>query len=683
MDKMKFKESSVNSVISDSDQRIIEGWASTDDLDRYNEITDPQAFKKTLKTYMKNPVLFFGHESWSLPIGKILSAKIKDNGLWVRAKISESADQVWGLIKEEILKTFSFGYRLLKSEKDEKTGVLTILELELFEISVVSIPANPAAMIELAKSKGLKLNQFNTEDTNMEPTLEGLEKHFVDLNTKIDGLSTSLKSNMNEDEARKTLEDIKTATKEMKDAGTLNDVALKELQDKSSADLMEAVKTLEKKIETTFVTPPKMVHDMAGVDQAKRLGNLEMLKDSKHFKEYIIATDYEKAAARVGLTEQKQLLKDLQNASDDLLIVGACLGMTKSGPTGTVWDMNMFPRELKTYQTYKRLLDEFHKALDTQTATEGTEWVPTNISSTLLRDIELERGLVSRMQRFSMPTKVFEWPIRTSGATAYIVAEALNDSNANTITQSTPGTGKITFTAQGMGAATTISGELIEDSIIPMIPFIRQELALALSDGEETAIINGDNASTHQDTDVAALGSSDIRKIFDGLRLDALANASVAIGGTLTYALMVDIVEKAGKWGIKPGEGFWLASVASYYKALALTQFTGFDAFASGAVAQRGALPFAIGHDMVPSAFMRNDLDPNGVNASSDNVHTALMFVNPRGYMIGDRRSATVETDRIVLADQTVIAAKQRIDFQKITVSGATPSSIGINITTA
>ena len=682
MDQLKFKESPVNSVISDSDQRTIEGWASTPDLDRYNEITDPQAFKSSLKTFMKNPVLFFGHESWNLPIGKVLSAKIKDGGLWVKAKISEGEDKVWGLIKEEILQTFSFGYRLLKSEKDEKSGVLTIRDLELLEISVVSIPANPAAMIELAKSKGLKINQLNTGGTNMpDEKLDGLQKSVTDLTTKVD---TFLKADkMNEDEARKTLEAINQKVADMKEAGTLNDTTLKEFQDKSSADLMEAVRVLEKKIEQTFVTAPKMVHDMAGVNQAKRLGNLDMLKDAKHFKHNIIQADYEKAAARVGLTDQKHLLKELQEKSDELLIVGACMKMTKSGPggMGTVWDQD--PTMLKTYKPYKRLLDEFHKAMDTATATEGTEWVPTGMSGTLLRDIELERGLVSRMQRFNMPTSPFEWPIVTSGATPYITAEALNDSNAITFTQSTPGTSQITFTAQGMGAAVTVSGELVEDSIIPMIPFIRQELALALSDGEEDSIINGDNATTHQDTDTNLLGSSNIRKIYDGLRLDAIANASVAIGGTLTYALMVSILRAAGKWGIKPGVAFWIASVDSYYKALALTQFTGFDAFASGAVAQRGELPWAIGHPMVPSAFMRNDLDPNGVNGGSDNVHTALMLTNPKGYMIGDRRASTVETDRIVLTDQTVVVAKERLDFQKITVSGATASSIGINITSA
>lgn len=677
-DKMLIKASGKAPVIADDDERIIEGWASTDALDRYNEITDPQAFKKTLKTYMKNPVLFFGHESWKLPIGKVLKAQIKDDGLWVRAKISEGADAVWGLIKEEILKTFSFGYRLLKSEKDEKTGVLTILELELFEISVVSIPANPEAMIELAKSKGIEIP--NLKSMHKE---ENMEKEFQDQIDILTGKIDAIPEAMSKEQAEKTLFDIQTSIEELKKKGSVSPADLKELQDKSQDDLMTAIKVLEKTIEQKWTTPPKMVHDMAGVDQAKRLGNLEMLSNSEHFKQHIISADFEKAAARVGLTDQKHLIKELQDASDDLLIVGACLGMTKPGPggVGTVWDLA--PIGLKTYQSYKRLLDEFHKALDTATATEGTEWVPTGMSGTLLRDVELERGLVSRMQRFNLPTSPYEWPIRTSGATAYIIAEALNDSNANTFTQSTPGTSQITFTAQGMGAAVTVSGEIVEDSIIPIIPFIRQELALALSDGEETAIINGDNASTHQDTDVAALGSSDVRKIFDGLRLDAIANASVAIGGTLTYALMVSILKAADKWAIKPGEAFWLASIDSYYKALALTQFTGYDAFGTAAVAQQGQLPWAIGHPMVPSAFMRNDLDPNGVNASSDNVHTALMIVNAKGYMIGDRRQSTVETDRIVLTDQTVIVAKQRLDLQKITVSGATPSAIGINITSA
>ena len=688
MAKLKFKESVKESVISDSDERIIEGWASTDDLDRYNEITDPQAFKKSLKTYMKNPVLFFGHESWKLPIGKITKARIKDNGLWVQAKISESADDVWGLIKEGMLKTFSFGYNLLKYDKDEKSGVLTIRELDLHEISVVSIPANPEAMIELAKSKGINLNHKSMEVNTMEKDFKTLEEKVDKLNLQMTNFSKD--KPMTEDEARKGMTEIHDAIQAIRDAGkdeTSTKADLIELQKKSGDDLIKAVETLQKNIEQKWVTVPKAVHDYNGIDQAKRLGNLEKLNDPKHFKAAIICEDHEKAAARVGMTDQRHLIKELQDASDDLLIVGACMGMTEAEPGGggTSWKKN--PQSVlgisKTYKRYNDLKTECLKAMDTQTASEGAEWLPTLVSATLLSDIDIERGLARRLQRFSMPSASFVWPLSTTDATAYIVSEALNDSNADTFTKSTPGTSKITFTAQGMGAATAVSGEMTEDSIIPAIPFIRSKLLEALRDGEENALINGDNASTHQDTDVAALGSSDIRKIFDGLRLDAIANASKDFSGTLTYALMLSVLKASGKWGLIPGEGFWCPSIDVYYFMLGLSQFTGFDAFASGAVAQQGKLPWAIGHEIVPSAFMRNDLGPVGVNAASDNVHTALMFINPKGTMIGDRRGATIETDRLILTDQTVIVAKQRIDFQKITTSGATPNAIGYNITTA
>ena len=235
-----------------------------------------------------------------------------------------------------------------------------------------------------------------------------------------------------------------------------------------------------------------------------------------------------------------------------------------------------------------------------------------------------------------------------------------------------------------MGSAIFTSDEEVEDSIIPILPFMRTELATAQRNGEENALINGDDATTHQDTDVAALGSSDIRKIFDGLRLDAIANASYGMSGTLTYAKMVSVLETSGKWGLpEAGDGLWLVSVAAYYKMLGLSEFTGYNVFSNMAVAGTGSLPNALGHPVVPSAYMRQDLDPNGVNAASDNVHTAIMYLNPKGYMIGDRKIYTVESDRYPLTGQTVIVAKQRIDFKKMATTSATPCSIGINITTA
>ena len=36
---------------------VIEGYASTPDIDRYQDIVEPTAFSKAIEMYMKNPVL--------------------------------------------------------------------------------------------------------------------------------------------------------------------------------------------------------------------------------------------------------------------------------------------------------------------------------------------------------------------------------------------------------------------------------------------------------------------------------------------------------------------------------------------------------------------------------------------------------------------------------------------------
>ena len=657
---------------------------------------------------MKNPVGFLCHQAWGLPAWKILKAEIREEGLWIEGYISETEEEAWTLIKEGILRALSIGFRIKKSELDEDTEIRTIKDLELLEISLVGIPANPETLIQQARSKGLNFKsldkylkittekkgdmtfEYDDENKNLtvgEPTKEEFDemeaKEVMDKIGLLENKIDSIPKGLTEEEAKKTITDINKAIDELKDSNTglVKTSDLEDLKTKSKDDLLEAMKTLEKKMEETWVKPPKIEHDFSSIGQAKRLGNLEGLDNPVNFKMALIGTDVEKAAAQLGMMDNKHLLKELQEASDDLLIVGAYMKMVGGTPEGAVW--NRSPQRLKTYKRYMALVAEFQKAMDTGTSGEGSDWLPTGMSSQLAETLRIERTLGKLLPRFPQPMKSYVWPLRTSGATAYIVSEATADSAANVFALTTPGTSSITFTAKGMGAGIVTSDEETEDSIIPILPFIRTELARALADGEENALINGDDATTHQDTDVAALGASDIRKIFDGLRFDALANASGDASGTLTYALMISTLKKAGKYSVPKEKGFWLAGIDSYYKMMALSEFTGYNVFAQMAVAGKGELPLAIGHPVVISAYMRNDLGPVGVNAASDNVHTALMFVCPSGYMIGDRQIYTVESDRLVMTSQSVLVAKQRIDFKKMKPSTDTTSSILYNITTA
>jgi HK97 family phage prohead protease len=125
---------------------IIEGYANTVDKDRVGDVVLPTAFEKSLPTYMDNPVMLFQHD-WDQIVGSVVDAKITDKGLWVKGKVSNAGDvdNVRTKIREGSLKTFSIGYNELDAVYDETKKVNYVKELELLEISVVTIPANAAA----------------------------------------------------------------------------------------------------------------------------------------------------------------------------------------------------------------------------------------------------------------------------------------------------------------------------------------------------------------------------------------------------------------------------------------------------------------------------------------------------------------------------------------------------------
>lgn len=134
---------------------IIEGFASTEDLDRGYDVTHAEAFTKAIDMYMLNPVMLYMHNMTD-PIGKIVSASVvKGKGLFVRGYVSKDAVGVRQKIVEGILRAFSFGFNITKFH-EEKPGasqriIRHITGLELLEISIVSIPMNQRALFSMAK----------------------------------------------------------------------------------------------------------------------------------------------------------------------------------------------------------------------------------------------------------------------------------------------------------------------------------------------------------------------------------------------------------------------------------------------------------------------------------------------------------------------------------------------------
>jgi HK97 family phage prohead protease len=149
----------------------IEGYASTKDVDRYGDVVEPTAFKDTMDLYMKNPQLLLQHKH-DKPIGGIVEYEIDDNGLYVKGEVRHNDDGAQDKIESKTLRGFSIGWRLkqarieeVKNEDGEIVDFLWIIEeLELLEISVVSVPANPYTLMKSLEDLTVKSLEAITEE---------------------------------------------------------------------------------------------------------------------------------------------------------------------------------------------------------------------------------------------------------------------------------------------------------------------------------------------------------------------------------------------------------------------------------------------------------------------------------------------------------------------------------------
>lgn len=105
------------------------------------------------ENFMKNPVVLASHDWRSLPIGKVLEIWKEGDELLARLEfavdIFETAKTVFNLIKGGYLNAVSIGFSAIKTQwSEDNPDVYEILESELYEVSVVAIPAQQHALVK-------------------------------------------------------------------------------------------------------------------------------------------------------------------------------------------------------------------------------------------------------------------------------------------------------------------------------------------------------------------------------------------------------------------------------------------------------------------------------------------------------------------------------------------------------
>lgn len=136
------------------DAGVVEGYGSTfgGEPDSYGDVVMPGAFSESLVRHKRAgtmPLMLWGHESYSPPIGNWTDMAEDGKGLWVKGQIDlddPMGQRVHRALKRKALRGLSIGYETVEKKTDPKRPGVNLLEkLELWEVSAVNFPANRRA----------------------------------------------------------------------------------------------------------------------------------------------------------------------------------------------------------------------------------------------------------------------------------------------------------------------------------------------------------------------------------------------------------------------------------------------------------------------------------------------------------------------------------------------------------
>jgi uncharacterized protein len=148
---------SVRLEIKNLSKREFDGHGSTfGNLDLGGDIVMPGAFAKTLADHRNKgtlPQLFWMHNPDQVP-GKWLEMSEDETGLAVKGVLADTqlGNEMHTLLGMDAVRGLSIGYRTKDYEWDRE-GNRLLKEIELWEVSLVSLAMNPMAQVEHMKAR--------------------------------------------------------------------------------------------------------------------------------------------------------------------------------------------------------------------------------------------------------------------------------------------------------------------------------------------------------------------------------------------------------------------------------------------------------------------------------------------------------------------------------------------------
>lgn len=649
--------SRIKSIREDGDQLRIVGYASTADTDRVGDVIVPDAWTKGgLDNYQKNPIILFNH-NYQQPVGRAVDLQVDSNGLRIECEISKSAGDVYGLIKDEVLSTFSVGFMIKDADYNQTTDGYIIRDAELLEVSVVSVPCNQAATFSVSKSlegNADELAKFNKEVN----ALKGLEGDSAGIivseipNTSKSGTDVppEIKSMTPEEIAALVSKGVAEAiAKQEADRAAAEKIAT----EKAAADA-----AAETRATTAAQVATKSVEErlLADFDAKLKTNNEDIQKTFEEMKGAL----EEKTAELKAMSESKRMFSD-RTSSEDPLVKFA------QEAENAFMLSRVTRKKIEDTKFGKATLEKFNTH---SSVSVGSENLERSVSTSIEKDIWNSLILAPLFREINMNSATMTFPIAPDAGYAEITTAttaAGSQPNGN-LDQRGAGYGapyqgitlnEKTLSTIKMISKTYLGNETEEDTIIPVLPLIKEAMARSHARGVENMFLAGNHAQG-----VYTSGAANGLIKFASTNSRTVTTAGVAT--PLTAAALFGMRKLMGKYGNDARDIVYIVSQQAHYELVEDPEFA--DADLIGSMASK--LTGEVGRVYGSSIIMCDEFAP-----AATGTYFALAL-NRRNFIVPRLRGMTVESEYQVEEQRSVLVASQRLGFDEI-ISNA-PSIVGL-----
>ena len=627
----------------DDSPLVIEGEASTKDMDRMRDIIDPKAWKEkdALKGYINNPIILAYHRH-DKPIGRATEVRPTDNGLSIKATISKAATEVYSLIQEGILKSFSVGFIAKDMDYDRDKDSFNIKEIELVEISVVSVPANPYTTFSVSKSfdnprefEAFK-KSFNNDDKDNPETIEEnnlMEKSenkntpSIDLDSLTSSVATTVMKALEEREA------AKEATRKEQEA--------RDIEVKTAAErlLEDAKKDIEKKYEDEKENELKEVVNKFASDLEEKKSEIEELRRAMKANKMHYSEDSNEDNLSVEERDAAVLMAKLFNKEIDRTKYFKTL-VTKSGREH--WESGTLDGWEEEFST--RVHNEMRENLVVENLFTS---MPMN-TPTMHLPVNPEAGYaewISEAQyRSSSPTGHESPQSPDVSSTGDAVDHQLKENS---------------ITAYKLATKEFLGYEEEEDSIVALLPIIRDAMSRRMAKTSDRALLRGDG-TTDLITGLTGLGSSVTDVTFN---VNSPDNSTVS---SVVYNDFITARQNLGMYGDDPSDLVWVVSPDLYYHLLGTSfqdTFLTMDKIGDRATVRSGQIGSIAGTPVV----MSRQFDNTNIATPAAGTAFAVLF-RPNNFIKGQLRGMRVESDTDIFNQKRGYVATRRFGFKDLDV---------------